>query len=341
MWNHGSSLSNGSRQITAGYRELGFITNLNDKTIKYNLQSLERKLAIRVTAPEHTATRTGRTYQVFSYEQILPRRSQAGLIWVRKTKGVEFISIPQAGKPTIVVSPAVVQHTPIGRSASPINPTQGGPTTVPTYTLATEDASTTEPVGTPTTQLGSFLGINRNTSSTTTAAAPPIQFVKALSQMFPAIDQPAVKTLWNECRLRAGDCTVEEVLYFVADKMPIARNGKIQNPVGFILTCIPKCFEGDTFTNFRDLQARGKREREETERKRKEQETLVAEACRRAEEKFTSLSKDEYGALYERFKLPLLAANPAAKRWDDETLEASIRRRILQEFQERELARLL
>ena len=164
MWNHGSSLPDGSRQITAGYRELGFMTNLNDKTVKYNLQSLEQKLAIRVIAPEHTASRTGRTYQVFSYEQILPRRSQAGLVWVRKTKGVEFISLPAQENN---VSPTGVSKPTGSITNSSIDLAQGRSTTVPDYTPATGDVTTTEPVGSPTTQIGTLLGTSRSLSTST------------------------------------------------------------------------------------------------------------------------------------------------------------------------------
>jgi len=343
MWNHGSSLSDGSRQITAGYRELGYMTNLNDKTVKYNLQRLERKLAIRVTAAEHTATRTGRTYQVFSYEQILPRRNQAGMVWVRKTKGVEFISIAGSQHPSSVIAPTVVASTSGRTREAPLDRSQGAATIVPLNTPETVDTTTTESGGLHTTQLGSSLGNKapQPSSSSLPTFVTPLDLVKAMSRMFPAIDQLAVQTLWRECRSRAADCTADEVLFFVEDKLPIARNGKIQNPVGFILTSVPRCFEGHTFASFREAKARATREREEAERKRKQQEQVVAEACRQAEEKFASLSENEYDALYERFRAPLLTGSPAAKHWDKQTLEAAIKRHILQELQERELSRLL
>jgi len=94
LWNNGRQAKDGSREITAGYRQLAHVANLNDKTVKYALQSLIEKLAIEVIAEEHVATRTGRTYCIYSYEQILARRNRAGLLWVRKNKGVEFVAPP-------------------------------------------------------------------------------------------------------------------------------------------------------------------------------------------------------------------------------------------------------
>jgi hypothetical protein len=69
-------------------------------TVKSNLRSLEKKLAIEVTGSENSATREGKCSRVYSKASIVERRKLAGLEWVRRTRGVELLSEPfSAGRP--------------------------------------------------------------------------------------------------------------------------------------------------------------------------------------------------------------------------------------------------
>lgn len=138
-----------------------------------------------------------------------------------------------------------------------------------------------------------------------------------MSSLWVGIDRSALLTLWNDCRDRAPDCTVEEVSYFVKQKLPITRSGKIHNPTGFLLRAIPKCFEGQTFQCFRREQSRLKEE----QRRRKHEEMLKqtewdaeAEQYRReeearlkAEQLLLKLSEEESKSLYEQAKTELSA----------------------------------
>jgi hypothetical protein len=63
------------------------------------------------------------------------------------------------------------------------------------------------------------------------------------------IDDDATRQLLRQCRLRAPDCTIEEIAYFVSHKMR-SVNG-IHNPVGFILTAVPKHFENNGHNSVR------------------------------------------------------------------------------------------
>src|SRR5207253_4872854 len=65
------------------------------------------------------------------------------------------------------------------------------------------------------------------------------------------VDGDALSKLLAECRARAGDCTVEEIAYFVEHKLRWVRN--IQNPVGFVLTAVPRHFEDGGHLAVREL----------------------------------------------------------------------------------------
>jgi hypothetical protein len=81
------------RTIRIGYHRLAQITRLSWVSVKANLRSLEKKLAIQVIASENSATQEGKSYHVYSRAAILDRRCKAGLEWVRRTRGVELLSI--------------------------------------------------------------------------------------------------------------------------------------------------------------------------------------------------------------------------------------------------------
>jgi hypothetical protein len=85
-------LADADRTIRIGYHRLAQMTRLSWVSVKTNLRTLERKLAIQVTGSENSATREGKCYLVYSRSSILERRKRAGLEWVRRTRGVELLS---------------------------------------------------------------------------------------------------------------------------------------------------------------------------------------------------------------------------------------------------------
>ena len=87
--NDGSA--NEDRTIRIGYHRLAQMTRLSWVSVKNNLRSLERKLAIEVTGSENSATREGKSYRVYARAAILERRKLAGLEWVRRSRGVELL----------------------------------------------------------------------------------------------------------------------------------------------------------------------------------------------------------------------------------------------------------
>lgn len=94
LWQAGapeSAAPDADRTLRIGYDRLAAMVRLSWVTVKANLRSLERKLAIEVLAAEDSANRAGKLYRVYSAAAVQRRREEAGLVWVRRTRGVELL----------------------------------------------------------------------------------------------------------------------------------------------------------------------------------------------------------------------------------------------------------
>jgi hypothetical protein len=80
-----------NRTIRIGYHRLAQMTRLSWVSVKSNLRSLEKKLAIDVIGSENSATREGKSYRVYSSSAVLERRKEAGFEWVRRSRRVELL----------------------------------------------------------------------------------------------------------------------------------------------------------------------------------------------------------------------------------------------------------
>jgi hypothetical protein len=87
-----NGVEGGDRTIRIGYHRLAQMTRLSWVSVKANLRSLEKKLAIEVTGSENSAAQQGKRFLVYGRQSILERRRRAGLEWVRRTRGVELLS---------------------------------------------------------------------------------------------------------------------------------------------------------------------------------------------------------------------------------------------------------
>jgi hypothetical protein len=58
------------------------------------------------------------------------------------------------------------------------------------------------------------------------------------------------------CRSYAPDSTDEEIAHFIAEKGRHIdrRDSRVQNPIGFLLTAVPKCFSGQPLAEYRAAQ---------------------------------------------------------------------------------------
>jgi hypothetical protein len=61
-------------------------------------------------------------------------------------------------------------------------------------------------------------------------------------------DHNAVVQLVEECTAIVSDVTAEEICQYIQEKSGIiAGSSTIKNPIGLLLTTVPKCFVGKTF----------------------------------------------------------------------------------------------
>jgi hypothetical protein len=91
LWKAAAPGEGDSRTIVIGWRGMSQLCRMTPKNCKINTQRLIRKLALEVLSPYNTPESIGTTYRVYSADTIVSRRRSAGLQWVVRSKGVEFV----------------------------------------------------------------------------------------------------------------------------------------------------------------------------------------------------------------------------------------------------------
>jgi hypothetical protein len=91
LWKMAVPESARSRTIVIGWRGMSQICRMTPKNCKINAQRLIRKLALEILSPYNTPESIGTTYRIYTEEAILERRRAAGLEWVVRSRGVEFV----------------------------------------------------------------------------------------------------------------------------------------------------------------------------------------------------------------------------------------------------------
>lgn len=83
-----------SKLLTIGWKAMSRLARLTPRNTKRNCQNLIAKLAIEQLAGENSRESIGRTYRLYSYRAIEERRRAAGMLWVTRSRGVEFVPAP-------------------------------------------------------------------------------------------------------------------------------------------------------------------------------------------------------------------------------------------------------
>ena len=223
-----------SRTFSLGYDKLARMVRLDEKSVRQLIPKLVAKQVLEVLASEDCAIRKGRTYRIFSYEEILDRQRAAGLQYVvKRGRAVEFVPGPLQ-TPTVGVTPTgTVGETP------------------------------TDIVGvTPTVTVGvtpTPLVTSRDNSSSQTSTRQLKPVFEALQDYGPA-DIDAARRILNSSRTHTPDATVEEVVHFIHEKGRLTQHGRIGNPVAFLIVYVPKCFQGEAIISHRERQSARQRE---------------------------------------------------------------------------------
>jgi hypothetical protein len=273
LWRSGSPESDDTRLTIMGYGEMAKRVRLSFNNTKYACQRLIAKLAIEEVAREVSDRRQGKTYRVFSYRAILEHRKEAGLEWVIRNKGVEFVS------PLLASAPPITDPLPVIDENAPIT---GTPTLSISGrgSLSISGRGSLSITGTP---LGnSFRKASRKEETSSSSSPDAASILQALSD-YGQPDDDVAATLLSRCRIVVPDCSVTEIVHFVHQKGALIRqdrSGRITSPMGFLLTAVPKCFTGETFECYRQQEQK----RQEEQRATRERQEAEIEQWRREQE---------------------------------------------------------
>jgi hypothetical protein len=81
-----------SKTFSLGYDRIARLVRLNEKSVRVLLPKLITKRILEVVAAENSRDRIGRTYRIFSYEEILDRQRTANMTSIVKNgRAVEFV----------------------------------------------------------------------------------------------------------------------------------------------------------------------------------------------------------------------------------------------------------
>ena len=334
-----------ARIVQAGYDYLMRRTRLSKKTIQRVIDRLIHKDFIAIEKPADIYRRIPTVYRVFDYRAILAHHLRKGRTHVAKIgpgftyahpiddprqTSVESLNMATVG--TINMSTVRPADLSTGAPETPVTGANKNQSTVVQQTTRYIDKNLLEkPTSASTTALSS--------EAATATTAPP-ELISGLQKIVEFVDTEAATLLWNECRLRVPDCRPEEVLYFAQGKASVCAGGRIKNPVGFLLTTVPKCFEGPAFANFRREEERKveeerRRQRNESERLRQiqEQGREEADALELGKRRLDAMSPSEYQAMYEKTKSAFLARYPNALRSAPKTIEDLVQQEMIRGLQ--------
>jgi hypothetical protein len=222
LWNcrYTRQESKETRLVTIGWKAMAKLARLTPRNTRRNCQALIEKLAVEQLSEENSRESIGRTYRLFSYKVILERRRAAGMEWVTRSRGVVFVPAPvkAAGAPAAALNPQRSLELAVAPDAKRVP------------------------------------GAERDTGS---PAGLPDSVVRTLREYLPDVDDASAAALMEACRQNAPDASDEEINYFVRIKADLMqRMGTVKSPMGFLKTSVPRCFEGESFRQFREAESK-------------------------------------------------------------------------------------
>ena len=252
LWQPSNLSRDSSRLISIGYDRLSDLSKIAKRNVRHIVQRLIQKGFIAVEREADSHQRTGTLYRVFSYSYIREEQVRKGRLWIIRTgNGVFFakrVHVPgelplsvEAG-PTSTVDAGTVDF----ESASTVD-----------FDPASVDAASTVPL------LGSYI----STKTTSSSLRVPMELIVALRDAGLEPDDEILLRLVAGCfeaaeRTTGTGATSDEILYFTGLKLRAIRNApNVRSPLALLAAVVPKCFEGESFRQFR--QERAQRQAEE------------------------------------------------------------------------------
>jgi hypothetical protein len=245
MWKKGTPESEDSRLLRAGLSELARLTGSHKTSCRAYVRALVAKLALEEaeTFDAAAGSEGARVYRIFSFNTILERRRRANLTHVIRTGAVSFVN-PKTGE-KLTASGNLLPDSNLPTDSNVLSESNF-------HTDSGSNHHHTPGSNHPPLIKNRDQELSKQTSS--------VAIYKALSKYGPVDDDVLTRLIANS-RLATPDSTEDEIIHFIEEKGAIVRAGRIHNPIGFLLTAVPKCFSGETFRFYREEQAR-RRERE-------------------------------------------------------------------------------
>jgi hypothetical protein len=249
MYRAGRPYQGDSRILTIGLRTLAEMSRMAYSNCKANVRSLVQKLAI--DERDGFSYTQGRTYIVYSFREILRRRKAAGLTHVIRTRGVAFVN-PVNGNP--LMQHGLVQSSAPDSAAADSSAHHSGAPDARASAPEPANPSALQPLESSALATDAHIE-NRHSMRNTAEASSSVlaAIVTALRSHIPDTDDDAAIALWQRCREQAPAATAAEVVHFIHLK---AGKPGIRMPLGFLLTAVPKCFQGDSYRQFLDERRR-------------------------------------------------------------------------------------
>jgi hypothetical protein len=102
---YGQKQADGSHLVAISMAAIAERISMHETNVRMNIRSLTVKLALDLAALEDRKKQSARQYRLYTPEQIMERRRNAGLEWVVKNRGVHFVD-PVSGKPVTDLRPS-------------------------------------------------------------------------------------------------------------------------------------------------------------------------------------------------------------------------------------------
>ena len=245
MWKKGTPESEDSRLLRAGLSELARLSGSHKTSCRAYVRALVAKLALEEaeTFDAAAGSEGARVYRIFSFNTILERRRRANLTHVIRTGAVSFVNPKTGEKMTATRNPQPDSNLPTDSNVLPQSNFQPDP-----------DSNHHHAPG------SNHPPLNKNKDQEFSKQTSSAAIYHALTKYGP-VDDDALTRLIGSCRLATPDSTEDEIIHFIEEKGALVRAGRIHNPIGFLLTSVPKCFSGETFRFYREEMVR-RRERE-------------------------------------------------------------------------------
>lgn len=130
MWAAGrpeGSAEDAPRLVQMSQPELARRVGITERNLRIAIIRLIEKLAVEEVAGYTKDTKAPRTYRVFSEAEIIQKRREAGLVWVIRRKGVQFVpigernAIPTYSSPVVITPVLTSAAIPIGAEPYPVS----------------------------------------------------------------------------------------------------------------------------------------------------------------------------------------------------------------------------